>query len=603
VAGPFGAGFPGLDQLDVAAGSLAALPDWSGQEGIRWSITLGPGCISIGRQDRARAERTAERTAERAHLDAQEAGRYHAEYVGDRADADPRAPITGWSRRSRARLFRATGEIDYTPMIVCGRAPVMTTLTYPDQWLRVAPTGAAAKKHLDTFWKRFERAWCPFCGLWKEEFQRRGAVHFHLWHPYPDGLAGADRWAEHQRKLAAWEADKAAGKAVGRKPGYRKALGDGLPYEEWARVTWADIVDHPDPKEKRKHLEHGAQVSEVEEGHVNTPARLAAYFAKHGAFMAKDYQNKVPKAWREPGKGPGRFWGYKALKREVRAVDISPIDANRAARLLRRLASRERYWDPTYVNAEGEIVGCYRWKKAVREVRVKRTRREPQPRERYWDADANKGRGGYRWRKIDPARRPSREPRHGGRMVRSHYPDVIGLAGAQYLEPAETTYRKAMRPVARFVSGSGFLCLDDAPTTLVQISRALDIWREYNPETDRQRSARIAGKVRRAQELPRTAKRARADERPALEELTSRLEPEALAKEARSEAGKVRADSVKRQAEARVFASGVQARLNVPVPDQEGDWNERMSAVRARRADELAASLARFRAALGPDSA
>lgn len=438
----FGAGFPSLDRLAVAAGALAALPDWAGQEGPRWRITLGPGCITVGHTDLARAERTAERAQNRARMDAHDMGSYWAEYVGDRAPAEPRAPITGWSRRSRARLFHATGELDYTPMIVLGRAPVMTTLTYADHWLDVAPTGRHAKRHLEALYMRFERAWgVAFCGLWKEEFQRRGAVHFHLWHPRPSGRAG------ELRRLTATR--------------YRPAVGDGLEYEAWVLAVWADIVAHPDPRDRAKHGVRGAVVSEVEEGRVNTPARLAAYFAKHGAFMAKDYQNKVPPEWRAAGAGPGRFWGYKGLRREVRTVDVTPADADRAARILRRLSARERYWD-----AES---GTYRWRKALREVRVRRAKRGS-----------------------------------GGTLLRSHYPDVIGLAGAAYLAPVTTRYRTVMRPVSRFASGSGFLCLDDAPTTLVQIARALDIWREYARPTARQQQARERAVHRRALELPAT---------------------------------------------------------------------------------------------------
>ncbi|MCZ4103792.1 rolling circle replication-associated protein, partial [Streptomyces sp. H39-C1] len=390
--------------------------------GPRFRITLGPGCLTVGHKDLARAERTAERAQHRARMEADEVGSYWAEYVGDRAETPPRAPIHGWSRRSRARLFHATGEIDYTPMVVLGQAPVMTTLTYADDWLSVAPTGKAAKKHLEAFYMRFERAWgVPFTGLWKEEFQRRGAVHFHLWHPRPDGSAGAMRRLTSVR--------------------YRPAVGDGMTYDAWVLEVWADIVAHPDPEDRAKHAKHGAQVSEVEEGHVNTPARLAAYFAKHGAFMAKDYQNKIPPEWRKAGAGPGRFWGYKGLARTVRTVDVAPVDSDRAARILRRMASRERHWDASLNGGKGG----YFWRKAVREVRVER---------------------GVRL--VDPESGECRPK-----------------------------FRKATRPVSRFASGSGFLCLDDAPTTLVNIARALEIWRTRTPESelqlrtdDRRRAAR-----------------------------------------------------------------------------------------------------------------
>lgn len=446
----FGCRFPTADRLDVAAGSLQSLEGWRGQEGPRFRITLGPGCITVGHKDLARAERTAERAQNRDRMNsaqmAREAGTAARQRGGDwvsddrdwdeESDVDPvglvpemygkyHGPrdglrqITGWSRRSRARLFHATGELDYTPMLVLGQAPVMTTLTYAENWLDVAPTGKASKKHLEAFYMRFERAWgVSFIGLWKEEFQRRGAPHYHLWHPRPQGLAGA------LRRLTAVR--------------YRPAAGDGLEYDEWVRTVWADIVRHPNAEDYFNHQRNGACVSEIEDGHVNTPMKLAGYFAKHGAFMAKDYQNKVPEAWRAPGKGPGRFWGYKGLEREVRVVDVAPVDAVRAARILRKLAARERVWD----QAADDGRGAHRWVKAVRQVRVKR----------------------------------------GVRAARGHWV-VQPSDGRRVWRPDWSTgevkprYRVATRPVTRFASGSGFLCLDDAPTTLVNIARALEIQR------------------------------------------------------------------------------------------------------------------------------
>jgi hypothetical protein len=397
----FGTRFPNADKLDIAAGALPAIPTWAGEEGPRWRVTVAPGCVAIGQVDLARRELTLEREQDAARKTADQVAQYRAEYVDDRAEGDPRAPITGWSRRSRSRLFRATGEIDYEPMIVLKEAPVMTTLTYADDWLAVCPTGKFTKKHVDIFWKRFARAWgVAFCGLWKLEFQRRGAPHYHLWHPRPIGLAG------EVRRLTAVR--------------YRPAVGDGLPYDEWVRVVWADTVRHPDPSDRAKHEIHGAVVSEVEEGHVNTPMKLAGYFAKHGAFMAKDYQNKVPREWRAPGKGPGRFWGYKGLERVTRAVDVSPTDAQRMARILRRKAARERYWNAA--------AGKYCWRKAMREARVQR----------------------------------------GERVDRS---------------TGECTprFRKVVRPATRFKGGAGFLCVDDGPMTAINLARAAEIWRAADP--------------------------------------------------------------------------------------------------------------------------
>ena len=68
------------------------------------------------------------------------------------------------------------------------------------------------------------------------------------------------------------------------------------------------------------------------------PRRIAVYFSKHASFAAKEYQNDVPEEWREPGKGPGRFWGFWGLERCTRAVEVTPDAATLAARTMRRWA-------------------------------------------------------------------------------------------------------------------------------------------------------------------------------------------------------------------------------------------------------------------------
>jgi hypothetical protein len=68
------------------------------------------------------------------------------------------------------------------------------------------------------------------------------------------------------------------------------------------------------------------------------PKRVAVYFCKHSSFKAKDYQNRVPEQWQQPGGGPGRFWGYWVLRPAVAAVELTPEDATTAARTLRRWA-------------------------------------------------------------------------------------------------------------------------------------------------------------------------------------------------------------------------------------------------------------------------
>lgn len=51
------------------------------------------------------------------------------------------------------------------------------TLTYPNAW---SPEPQVWKRDLDVFIKRIRRRWPRACGIWRIEFQERGAPHFHL---------------------------------------------------------------------------------------------------------------------------------------------------------------------------------------------------------------------------------------------------------------------------------------------------------------------------------------------------------------------------------------------------------------------------------------
>jgi hypothetical protein len=294
-------------------------PGWDGHEGPRPVVTIAPGVVSIGWPDIARQERTRERAERSRRAQVDETARYIAEHGHAPEQPDPSRTVTEWSRKSRARMVRTLAELDYSPVLGLGLRLPMTTLTYPGEWLSVAPTGKAVKRHLDQFRKRFERAWgFAFVGLWKLEFQRRGAPHIHLWGPQPEGTAGELRRMTQRR--------------------YRPAVGDALTYREWLSVVWADIVDHQDPEQRRRHQLAGTAVDAVEGDRMTDPKRLAVYFTKHGSFSAKEYQHEVPLEWREPGTGPGRFWGYWGLEKATAGVELEPREAVTAARILRRYA-------------------------------------------------------------------------------------------------------------------------------------------------------------------------------------------------------------------------------------------------------------------------
>jgi hypothetical protein len=323
----------------------------------------------------------------------------------DQDDESTTEQITGWSPRSRARMIRRLAEIDWSPMLGVDLLPAMVTFTYSGKWEVVAATGEAVKKHLLLFYKRFARAWgYEWMGLWKLEFQWRGAPHIHLYMVPPTGKSGAHLWEKHAQALREWVPGTP-------KPRMRPVKFEGLVFREWLSLTWADIVDHPDPEEKRRHIAAGTGVDYAEGMRTSDPKRLAVYFAKHGTFGDKEYQHNVPELWQQPGAGPGRFWGYRGLSPIRRQVEIGWDEYLLIGRTLRRLSKRVRVWD--------ETTKTYVWRKAMRYRHVPRGRR------------------------IDP-------------------------------ETGEISYRqmrKVLRPVKRMQGSSGFVTVNDGPAVASQLSR------------------------------------------------------------------------------------------------------------------------------------
>jgi hypothetical protein len=191
----------------------------------------------------------------------------------------------------------------------------MLTLTYPGDWLAVAPNGEAVKRHLAALAKRYERVWGePLVCIWKLEFQARGAPHFHLSTTPPMGFSTI----------------------VDPDTGVLRSVD----FKTWLSHAWAEIVAHPDPEQRCRHRAAGTGVDYAEGIKLTDPRRMAVYFAKYGIGGRKDYQHRVPPEWLsvalvcddcgaeydadldecpdcgcldaelvETGTGPGRFWG------------------------------------------------------------------------------------------------------------------------------------------------------------------------------------------------------------------------------------------------------------------------------------------------------
>jgi hypothetical protein len=358
--------FPSADLVALAAGQFASLPPWRGEEGPRFRIVVSPGALAVESRDLARAERTWERTEARRQAEVEMIAAYIEETGEPPPDPVPSREITEWSRKSRARMFRAFSELDYGPLLERSGISAMVTLTLPGDWLAVAPDGQSFKKLVKKFRKRWERAWDePMLALWKLEFQARGAPHLHFYTMVPDGRSAA-----------------------------------GQQFREWLSTTWAAVVDHPDPEEYRRHQLAGTGVDYAAGLRSSDPRRIAVYFSKHSTFAAKEYQNIVPEEWQAPGKGPGRFWGVWGLKRCAQAVEVDPRAATMAARVMRRWArsqgvmydarvprSRPGEINPAFVrNENAGIIGLAGLQLTTGRVRKRKVRRRVKrlPRGRGW---------------------------------------------------------------------------------------------------------------------------------------------------------------------------------------------------------------------------
>lgn len=356
--------FPSPEMVDSAAGLIPRVRSWSAwstarpgvewfahaaPEGPRWRLIVSPGVLTVTHRDPARVERAVEvahrRRRARVQLEAvelllperltDEEGTEQAlvslaalgaiawdevARCSDRvellerviasleAEAGPAhtAGIILWSRKSRANMRKVFAQLDYGPLFDQG-IPAMVTLTYPGEWETVAPDAATCQNHMRALRKRFARKYGrPLLGTWKREFQRRGAPHYHLLMVPPIG------------------------------------------FRAWLGPVWADIVGATGD-ERERHIVAGTGVDYREGMKCTDPARLATYFAKHGLYGAKDYQNDAPRLWVDSG-SVGRFWGVWGLEKKLATVEVAPDVALAAARTMRRWfrAQKRTYSRPVW---------------------------------------------------------------------------------------------------------------------------------------------------------------------------------------------------------------------------------------------------------------
>lgn len=385
--------FPERVQFERAVQSLATtLPRWAGEEGPRFRLELSPGAIRTTSTDLAKKNRT-----ENARIEA------HLRKDGDSIIADLMAAkrkspreIKALSLKSRSRMALRLATIDYSPLFADGRIPAMLTTTMPHDWETVAPTPAAFKKIVNRFREAYRRQWGEYiAGVWKMEFQWRkdcdakgchdpAAPHLHVIMSPPPGTAYAPRSMDDLCHLngcaGAGEHSHKGGEifdACNAADCEHPTHAERYEFPEWASRAWADAVRHPDPDQRRKNERAGAAVDYDELSNYSDPKRIGIYFAKHGLFADKEYQNVMPKLWRE-AEGGARYWGYWVVKPMVVSKDVHEALIMHIIRHLRALADRAAYsrvvtatWTRVYEEVEkvpdgalfgtdGEIFGTVR---------------------------------------------------------------------------------------------------------------------------------------------------------------------------------------------------------------------------------------------------
>ena len=240
-----------------------------------------------------------------------------------------REAITNWSKKSRSAMVARICSLDYSEMLSDSTRPgAMITLTYLKNWEVVAPTAEQAKRHLRLFRQRYKRAFGEeLIGLWKQEWQRRGACHFHIFCVPPLNVA----------------------------------------FTKWVSDTWNDIVNPPNQEEARNHLEFGASVDYNKGLRSKDAKQVSIYFTKHGSanFGDKEYQNRPPDLWVEQG-SIGRMWGYWGLTPRIIKTEISQSDALFVARTLRRWARANAKRRKTTVVKISKKTGQITYRKALR---------------------------------------------------------------------------------------------------------------------------------------------------------------------------------------------------------------------------------------------
>jgi hypothetical protein len=202
-----------------------------------------------------------------------------------------RSNVTDYSMKSRKRFYEKLLTINWKEIPVDHIC--FATLTYPGQYPK---DGKDLKRQLDNLSKRLMRFGSDYGGLafvWKLEFQKRGAPHYHLI-------------------------------VVTERPLF-------LPdFRSWLSTAWADIVrkwmeeKQLDPDliqtEYDNHVKAGIEADPVKKSKAGMISYLALYIGGKEKKKAKEYQHHLPEEY----SNVGRWWGIygKQLKKNNTKIKI-----------------------------------------------------------------------------------------------------------------------------------------------------------------------------------------------------------------------------------------------------------------------------------------
>lgn len=293
-------------------------------EGVFPRLFIGPGMVQFARRNDAqrevtRAAREGRERDERRRRAEHESAMLNMPMWAAPApwrESEPCRFVSAWSRKSRSALRRKIASLDLSRLVEGDRLPALLTLTLPGDWLAVAPDSATAARKFDRFCEKWRRKFGPMECIWKREFQRRGAPHWHLWLVPPVDRSGMAEFREWVSRT-------------------------------WTRILFKDVdwsygADHDGAaprcscSEYCRSLGAGTGVDFASALRSSDPNRLAEYFLKEsGHSEAKAYQNEAPIEW--AGQSIGRFWGVRNIPDAVLEVAIRPQDQYVLWRVLRKV--------------------------------------------------------------------------------------------------------------------------------------------------------------------------------------------------------------------------------------------------------------------------